>query len=374
MDKLLLPDVDGYVKVYPDVTILLECGPSKSKRVLKCDKDKMRLKIDDKDYVDAKDLTCETLPTSVTVSAREPSCTGNSYGIKFELAEFEYPLMSICWDDVKKTAVYTSSWINPLGKYKGTPAVKYNQLYPDMIDSTISKAYDDHPKPPFIAGESDPNPGFNKLQIVKGFLTPPDTFIYKYENLAARRYMNVAPFFSSIKEGNWKTIEDACIKLASHHCLTVHTGTYGVSDISDGNDQEGGGKKQGVFLEDDDKVPVPQYIWKAVYNETVPKDVRGVVIVVFNNPVRPPVGNEIFCADVCNEVHWLTEYSTNFKHAKKGYIFCCTVNDFLSTVTYAPRPVVEEESSQVKREVHLLGDSLSLERERVQEEGKYLYA
>jgi hypothetical protein len=87
-----------------------------------------------------------------------------------------------------------------------------------------------------------------------------------------------------------------------------------------------------VDVNNNKAIPVPKLVWKAVYD---PISKAGVVFVGVNNPYVPnPQGDYIICNNVCSSITWVTWDRTNIK---KGYSYCCEVNDFRIKVKYLPR-------------------------------------
>lgn len=354
--QLVLPGGgDGLVRIYPSMSISLYCTSQKEKDSMTCEPKKILLMKGNR-ALGVRDLRC-TSPPKPKLHLIEPDsyhpCDTDLNVISFDLDGVYKKQMLICLSSTSTNTFYTTAWISDVVEYRAAPSKEdiepSRENMSDDVIKIVKEAYEYK------------DPKLSELKIVKGFLTPPESFIYKYQNIAARHYMNIVPYALSIKEGNWKMVEDACIKLVSSktHSLTVHTGTYGVL-----NDQEG----KGVFLGRDGKVPVPQYIWKAVYDESDPQNVRGVVVVVFNNPLRRPSDNEIFCADKCAEVKWIKETVMDLQDHNKGFIFCCEVNDFLRTVEKGPKPD-DGKLRYIESKVNLLDDRLPYE-----DESKYLWA
>lgn len=70
------------------------------------------------------------------------------------------------------------------------------------------------------------------------------------------------------------------------------------------------------------KIPVPRMFWKVLHN---PATNAGIAFVGLNNPYESNVAADIRCTDICSQLTWL---SWTQKDIKKGYSYCCEVNDF----------------------------------------------
>lgn len=71
-------------------------------------------------------------------------------------------------------------------------------------------------------------------------------------------------------------------------------------------------------------MPVPRMFWKVLYN---PATHAGIAFVGLNNPYQAEatIAADIRCTDICGQITWL---SWTQKDIKKGYSYCCEVNDF----------------------------------------------
>lgn len=72
------------------------------------------------------------------------------------------------------------------------------------------------------------------------------------------------------------------------------------------------------------KMPVPRMMWKVLYNPTTK---AGIAFVGLNNPYQDEstIAADIRCTDICGQISWL---SWTQKDVKKGYSYCCEVNNF----------------------------------------------
>ncbi|KAG5862555.1 hypothetical protein JTB14_023592 [Gonioctena quinquepunctata] len=79
------------------------------------------------------------------------------------------------------------------------------------------------------------------------------------------------------------------------------------------------------------KLPVPKFTWKIMYN---PKTQDGIVFVVVNNPFLDGIHeDDVLCTNVCEMYGWGT---SSWNNIRKGYIYCCDVNDFADVVDTMP--------------------------------------
>lgn len=78
------------------------------------------------------------------------------------------------------------------------------------------------------------------------------------------------------------------------------------------------------------KLPVPKYIWKIVYE---PDLKECIVLIVLNNPFTENKENPEFCENICHSYGWGNGHWSDFK---KGYVFCCQIENFRKFVKYVP--------------------------------------
>ncbi|GFG38326.1 hypothetical protein Cfor_01737 [Coptotermes formosanus] len=166
----------------------------------------------------------------------------------------------------------------------------------------------------------------------KGHLSANADFVYGSQRRATFRYVNILPQWKSFNGGNWNELEKSVRTYADKKKLDldIYTGTYGILTFPNVK-----GVETGLYLYVDNNnnkaIPVPKLFWKAVYD---PNSQAGIVIVGINNPyLSGPQGDYLICNDVCSKISWL---QWDQKNTTKGYLYCCDVNDFRSTVKTLP--------------------------------------
>jgi len=169
--------------------------------------------------------------------------------------------------------------------------------------------------------------------FARGHLAPDGDFIDAASQDATYYYINVAPQWQSVNNGNWRALESAVRNLAASRVLTLTTYTGGFDVLKLPNSH---GKDIPIYLTIDDKnnslIPVPKYYWKVVHD---PLSKTATAFVAFNNPHMNVVkAEDIFCEDVCDQLPWVT-----WKRRKipSGYMFCCTVQALSDAIPYAPK-------------------------------------
>lgn len=106
--------------------------------------------------------------------------------------------------------------------------------------------------------------------------------------------------------------------------LVITTGTYGVMTAPD--DQ---GNLHEIYLEPEQKLlPVPALTWKIVVEN---RNKSCIVFLMTNNPFQEKA-DPIICNSICSDHRWPDYYTYTYR----GYLYCCTIEDFRAVVNYAP--------------------------------------
>ncbi|XP_050311205.1 uncharacterized protein LOC126746855 [Anthonomus grandis grandis] len=188
-----------------------------------------------------------------------------------------------------------------------------------------------------------PNNSFNYIKpsgetfINRGHLTAKGDFVYAFQQLATFHYVNSAPQWASFNGGNWNEVEISVRDYANRYKadLQVFTGVHGVSSLSN---QYG---KTDLYLhtiKGKMLLPVPRLFWKLLYD---PERDAGVVLIGVNNAHELDEGRDIICKDVFNKISWLNRKLERQHHdIGLGYVYACTVSDFMEVVNTFPRITV----------------------------------
>lgn len=169
--------------------------------------------------------------------------------------------------------------------------------------------------------------------FARGHLSPDGDFIDAGSQDASYYFINAAPQWQSFNNGNWKSLEFGVRNLAISRGfdLVIYTGTHEILTLADIN-----GIQKPIYLAKDSNnnnlLPAPKYFWKVVHD---PVTNTATAVIGINNPHLTTItGADVFCADVCNQLTWMTW--TNRFEISKGYMFCCTVESLSNVVAHAP--------------------------------------
>ncbi|XP_044251458.1 uncharacterized protein [Drosophila takahashii] len=158
----------------------------------------------------------------------------------------------------------------------------------------------------------------------RGHMTPASAFIFKELKSATFRYLNAVPQYSKVNRGNWKRIETWVNNLVmgnydyyeTYDELQVCTGTIGVHELKHNNYNN----MIPIYLLDNNKIPVPKWIYKIV------RHISGNRWVMLTyNDVIPPREREI--NHICTQI-WCHE-DLQLNNNGVGHTVCCEPYDFI---------------------------------------------
>jgi len=169
----------------------------------------------------------------------------------------------------------------------------------------------------------------SQLFLSRGHLAPNADFIFESWKDSSFWFVNVAPQWQSFNGRNWATFEDNCRDFAVSRGLdlTVYTGTSGVVQLPDVNDQ-----LVAIYLYNKDQLPVPRYYWKILQD---PVGEAGVAVVGINNPHLSSVPESLLLCPALPS-HPLLQMSEPH-NIKSGYMFACRVEDLAKSVPEVPQ-------------------------------------
>merc|ERR1711892_213352 len=165
--------------------------------------------------------------------------------------------------------------------------------------------------------------------LARGHLAPNGDFIFYSWMDSSFHFINVAPQWQCFNGRNWMYFEGNCRDFAVERKLdlVVYTGTSGVLQLLDVDD-----KLVDIYLYDGDKLPVPRYYWKILYD---PAGGAGVAVIGINNPHLESVPDSyIVCPPVPS--HPVLASLSDPTSIYKGYMWACRVEDLAAAFTEVP--------------------------------------
>ncbi|XP_018016168.1 uncharacterized protein LOC108672919 [Hyalella azteca] len=316
-----------------------------SSGTLKCDNG--QLELDDWE-VSWEDCSCGRRSKS-HIRRGSTSCGGTEFPqakihtIGWTLANDVFvPQISVCFDPVRETTLYTVHRImgDSLSS-KVTDSKRPDFASSSVFKSPVSELYTRSAQQQSIENRFGiPVSSARGSQfLARGHLAPDADFSLLAEQDATYYFSNVLPQWQAVNNGNWKQLEEAVRSLASSkkgRRLVVYTGALPQPLMLK--------DKKGVLREvlldtNNQKIPVPAVLWKAVYD---PRMKKATVVLQLNSVRRDEYQNllisELSAAaeNHCSELPWVDWNITDYS---EGYTFCWRAEDFVKLLSYAPEGV-----------------------------------
>nr|XP_032512098.1 uncharacterized protein LOC116766366 [Danaus plexippus plexippus] len=171
----------------------------------------------------------------------------------------------------------------------------------------------------------------NNQFLARGHLAAKSDYVFATGQRATFFFINAAPQWQPFNAGNWNNLElnlRARIGRARYNTV-IYSGTFGVTQLRNSN-----GKMVNIFL-DNNRVPVPQYFYKVVYDQSRR---RGTAFVSINNPhyTLAEARKLQFCTDRCRNNNAFSWINWRPDRLDLGYSFCCTISDFRRVIGHIP--------------------------------------
>ncbi|CAD7079926.1 unnamed protein product [Hermetia illucens] len=132
---------------------------------------------------------------------------------------------------------------------------------------------------------------------------------------------NTIAWWKPLKFGNWELVQEAIDQVSMSSSYDIFAGTSGAVMYPLNNRCSLSDKltyRVDQYLRD-----VPLYVWNYVKSRDDKTD-KGVIIIGVNSPFFEG-GNktDIPCADICDNIPWLSSLKNVRKMPSLGYVFCC---------------------------------------------------
>ena len=154
----------------------------------------------------------------------------------------------------------------------------------------------------------------------------------------------------------YRRLEARVRKLAKERCLAIYTGvsldTLRLEDkpIKLGELDRNNNFVLGANLEN--RINVPKYFWKLIVDK---RKGQAIAVVGINNVhERVDPSRDVPCRSCkLEDISWFTQGNNNkgvFTEFTKGYMFCCTLSEFRTFLTYDPAPELSANFPLLKHE------------------------
>jgi len=167
------------------------------------------------------------------------------------------------------------------------------------------------------------------LYLARGHLAPNADFIFYSWMDASFHFINVAPQWQTFNGDNWMWLEIGVREFVMERAIdtVVYTGTHGVMALEDVN-----GSMVEIYLHNRNKLPVPRFYWKIIYD---PIANAGVAVVGLNNPHVKEITDEYkICPALLNPSILAKVYHP--EDISKGFMYACRVEDLMAAVPEVP--------------------------------------
>lgn len=162
------------------------------------------------------DLECEDFPES---HIKRTGVTCHNLGsevidVGYSVDKCFIKLLSVCYDKIHEVPLYT--WYDLSMLHLGhQPGIEEGKMQTDGMDEVpFDRVYDWRYQRKLLSKVLQSSELANKYVKPDGLhvlmnvlLTPSKDFVYGSQQVAAYRYVNSAPMWASVRDGNWKTVE-----------------------------------------------------------------------------------------------------------------------------------------------------------------------
>lgn len=286
-----------------------------------------------------KDLSCEVRSIEEIIT-KVPGCPSSmrsiEYGYTNPLTRFSYVIGESCYSTEKGKTIFVHTKLRESKTDSSEISLKkiehenyFRGVHPSSfwkIDFMKAARVDEMEKTlkSLLGTEKVPVLGIKKF-IGDEFLTHK-----QFQAVLRLTWNNFISYDEEVLE-NFDLLQQDILGLGVKN-VEIYTGGHGV--LSWKNDE---GKSVEIYLREG-KYPVPNFIWTVVKS-----DDKATAFAVSNNPMltADEIEANTFCKSKCDKITWITNLlnEEKYKNGKNGFVLCCALNDFRSTVTEMPELV-----------------------------------
>lgn len=374
-----LSESDGQSSKITDQTtsIFLRCSKNNAFRMVDDDIDQVFIirQILCKRWVHAitqrLDQPCGLIPTNVDTNnnnfsndtAQETNTTNNYLGMMYRIgynisATRFIETLRVCYNETRLRPLYVNFRLYP-GNIHNQKGIKHltvtqggffrkyhlNFLYGFVQQThTVNNLYGNGWSGRKCAFDMSTILDWNKkVYLIRGHLGTQGDFIYYNQQRSTYNFFNMAPQWHTLSTGQWIVLEHEIHKYLMRNKVIVdcYVGSRGVFQLQRNTEFTCIGKGVPFYLALDENnngiIPAPYIFFKILVDTSQPD--TGIAFFSLNNPyiyssLEVHKLNDYFCKDIAKEVEWLNWIKND--NPKLGYIFACSVSDFVRNVTFLP--------------------------------------
>lgn len=199
--------------------------------------------IDNQNYVLPTFSECSSVIDGNTLTRNE-TCgeNGTLIHIGFQLAEDFVKLIDVCYNRKRASTIYTRHIIQGIAirnamKSSVRPWTFKTTEVPKNFDAATAytKAQQQIRFTEILSSEDTAKEILNKTYIARGHLAPDGDFLYVSWQFTTYYYINVAPQWQAVNNGNWKVVENSVRTKADQlkDDLIVFTGGHDILKLND---------------------------------------------------------------------------------------------------------------------------------------------
>ncbi|KAM7355278.1 salivary protein Tsal2A [Cochliomyia hominivorax] len=287
-----------------------------------------------------------------TMSNDQASVAAQMYRVGFNISGSRFlETMRICYDNTVLRPLYVQHTLLPASvhfqKYiKRLNFSKAGHFKDINMNHLFTQQSQQQQAAALLEGQHEHLFDKNTLFLTRGHLAAKSDFIYGNQQRTTFNFFNVAPQWQAFNGGQWAALEDEVRKFVAKSNLTVecYTGTYGTLQLPYKRDEGNNTQYREFYLTMDNNnngiLPVPQLYYRVLIDRSS-LPMRGIALIGVNNPhvTQSEINSSyIICDDIHDQVPWL-RWMQN-KNLKKGFLYACSVPDFMETVGYLPKSLL----------------------------------
>lgn len=345
-DRIVLRQREGIEAYCPGSFVIRDRRPTKLTSVqLKCLGKSLKHK---KQTVRPQSLRCDKFTENIAQYTGWDCYEGNKeFEIGFRYNKTFLPLITGCFDNKQQTTLYTMHTIaKSIAGRQQTSLKRNNWIQGSFFNVTrVNNLFSIEYQRSVINDLLGLSPNSTKYisrkrnyYLSRGQLAPSTDFLFASQQEATYYLLNAIPQWENINAGNWQILEENLRELADKRRidLQIYSGVYQVLRLQ----HEHSGQFIKIYLSIEGtkyRVPIPEYIWKIAYDE---KSEAGIAFIGVNSPY---IGDEFYWYKICKDICFKLDYvKFHQDYAKKGYVYCCEINDLRRRVRTVPGLFVEK--------------------------------